>query len=66
MELLKKYYDLIALPGINIGFVAWVQNSDLRVVVNALLTDLVLVATLIFTIVRIYYLLKNKGKKDRS
>jgi hypothetical protein len=63
---MKKYISFLSIPALNVGTIVYAQLPALDLF-EEILKLLLLLATFIFTIVRIYILLRNKQKeKDTS
>lgn len=62
---IRKYFSYFSIPTFNIGIFAYAQIPSF-VLIEEIFKLLLLIATFIFTVIKIYFLIKNKqlDKKD--
>lgn len=65
---MKKNFDLLGIPAFNISLLSiteWIKESGITIEQTQQLFQIfLLICTIVFTIVRTYFVIKNKGEKD--
>lgn len=65
MKMLKKYFAYFSIPTFNIGIFAYAQIPSFDLV-EEIFKLLLLIATFIFTVVKIYLLILNEVKSRKN